>query len=229
MRYLRRRQSHISASLSVLVCLCFFHPSFFPHRRNSPAQFLATDFTSHANHALLNDFRCPSSLCPETLVRSISKDGLSIGDRYTFERVLSSGHEGTHEIYLDNTTKKQVSIKIFYDQRDIFRNTLPSTVRNAFGMERWPTEIPATLLFASPQYDQVTQIDKRDIVHFVDYFILDDRGSLTWQLVTEFYHRGTLLNAGKRLACELGLPSNITTTQLDHIFRDCFTKLLKTL
>lgn len=96
-------------------------------------------------------------------------------------------------------------------------------------MERWPTEIPATLLFASPQYDQVTQIDKKDIVHFADYFILDDRGSKTWQLVTEFYHRGTLLNAGKRLACELGLPSNITTTQLDHIFRDCFTKLLKTL
>jgi hypothetical protein len=229
MRYLRRRQSNVLASLSILICLCFFHPSFFPNRRNSPAQSLATDFTSHVDYARINDVSCPSPLCPGTLVRSRSKDGLSIGDRYIFDRALSSGHEGTHEIYFDDTTKKRVSIKSFFDKRDVFRNTLPSTARNAFEMETWPTEIPAMLLFASRRYDWVTQIDNKDIVHFVDYFVLDHRGSKRWQLVTEFYHRGTLLNAGIRLACELGLPSNITTAQLDHIFRNSFTKLLKTL
>jgi serine/threonine protein kinase len=229
MRYLRRRQSHVPASLSILVCLCFFHSSFFPNRRNIPAKFLATDFTSHAKHTLLDDFRCPSPLCPENLVPSRSNDGLSIGDRYIFDRVLSSGHEGTHEIYFDNTTKKHVSIKSFYDRRDVFRNTLPPAARKVFGVQKWPTEIPAMLLFASPTHNQAMEIGNKDIVGFIDYFMLDDHGCKKWQLVTEFYHRGTLLNAGGRLACELGLSPDTTTAQLDHIFRKSFTELLKTL
>jgi serine/threonine protein kinase len=229
MRYSRRRQSHVLAILFILVCLCFFHPSFFPNRRNSPAKFLATDFTSHVNHALLKDPKRPSTLYPKNLIRSRSKDGLTIGDRYIFERVLSPGHEGTHEIYLDNTTNKHVSIKSFHDKRDVFRNTLSPAARNAFVMERWPTEIPAMLLFASRTYNQAAETHHKGVVHFIDAFVLDDNGSKRWQLVTEFYHRGTLLDAGNRLACELGLPSNITTTQVDHLFRNSFTRLLKTL
>jgi serine/threonine protein kinase len=96
-------------------------------------------------------------------------------------------------------------------------------------VERWPTEIPAMLIFASPTHEQAVEIDNKDFLGFVDHFVLEDHDSRKWQLVTEFYHRGTLLNTENTLACELGLPSNITTTRLDHLFRDSFTKLLKTL
>lgn len=227
-----RRYTRLALWISLYIILCSYY-LFFPVNPSQlvrTPKFLATDFSSLDNAESLEQFKCPSKVCSDSVASYKDLSINSTGFLYTFERTLSSGFEGAISIYDNTRTGEQVAVKSFFTCASPLRNILPESAARFFQQSRWPAELEFMLLYANGLHDGDSLRTDNGLVNIRDYFLFDDGTSTPqWQLVTPFFRHGTLSGAGPTIAGLLGLASNLTTSDLDTIFRTSFQALLTTL
>lgn len=118
---------------------------------------------------------------------------------------LGGGREG------DVFAHDGLAIKVYDERRSPARNCVPGTP------DRWPTEVPATLLVANGSAAE-------SFVPVVDYFFSDDEDEGRWHLVTPFYEEGTLENLAERLR-----KRNLSAREIDTAYRPSLVRLLAAL
>lgn len=131
--------------------------------------------------------------------------GAEIVGRRQEWKYLGGGREG------DVFAHDSLAIKVYDEGRSPSRNCVPGT------SDRWPTEIPATLLVGNGSAAE-------SFVPVVDYFFSGDGDEGRWHLVTPFYEDGTLENLAGRLR-----ERNLSAREVDAAYRPSLMRLLDAL
>ncbi|KAI1812077.1 hypothetical protein GGS20DRAFT_578595 [Poronia punctata] len=140
-------------------------------------------------------------------------------------RRVASGWEGEVFVY-DDDDDESVAIKSFFTKRSPLRNCLPSGGGGSGGVERIPTEIPATVLLGGLTADVGGGggiHEETDFMPVNDFFF--DRTSSNWYLLTPFLPAGNLKDVAKQHL----RPRGLTTRELDERFRPSLNRLLDAL
>lgn len=133
------------------------------------------------------------------------RTGVEVLEHRSEWKYLGSGREG------DVFAHDGLAIKVYDEGRSPSRNCVPGTP------DRWPTEIPATLLVGNGSAAE-------SFVPVMDYFFSGDGEEGRWHLVTPFYEDGTLENLASRLR-----ERNLSAREVDAAYRPSLVRLLDTL
>lgn len=238
----RRRLTRliVCAGLTTL----FFIGVAIHYNRSWPKEWLPTNFDVLSEGAGVSVDEWISRMLPDEPIRSFNGSGLD--DQYIFSKQLSTGHEGATAIYYDIRREEDVVIKTFTNKYRPLRNFLPTPLLKVFGanIERWPTEVPATLLMGGLEYGSYwsrssgasgTSGSKplHDFLPVYDYFVTrkEQERHGQWHLVTPLVHNGTLLQLATRIRTAHINSTNIiiSVSALHATFQATFNHVLNML
>lgn len=109
------------------------------------------------------------------------------------------------------------AIKTFTPDRSPFRNCAPGTLN-----ERWPTEIPASLLFGSSDHNATSSNGFPPVQAY--FMAASSEAQAEWHLVTPLLDGGSLKNLAVKVYQE-----QKTYKDIDTLHRPAFNNLVTTL
>ncbi|PKS11042.1 hypothetical protein jhhlp_002803 [Lomentospora prolificans] len=212
------RRNTLILLLAILVLLFIFHLHIFCRQalrdKYSPTHFKVSSYEDDAYRRSIawdQAKRHPQS--------SLGGGSEALANKAQWKH-LASGCEG--DVFSYNGT----AIKLYDAIRSPFRNCLPGTM----GREKWPVEIPATLLLGNPGRVEGGAAPEGldDFVSVVEtFFVPDETGEKgSWHLITPFFKSGSLETLAKRLRTS---GHGYTATELDQVYRPSLNRLLSAL
>jgi hypothetical protein len=159
-----------------------------------------------------------STIWKEGLHSVESKSRVDIVQHQSDWKRLGRGCEGDTFMYNGSV------IKVYNEEKMPFRNYVPGSLKH----NRWPTEIPATLLLGKLylKFNSAGDIQS-SFVPVMDYFLLSpDSKDSRWHFITPFLNLGNLYTLAMKIRAS---PEELTARTLDNIYRPSFDRILAVL